>query len=71
MEYEEGYKEKIIHALSLTETVDDLLYIRERIQITDSINRRTIAGRELTEELLELVNQRYTYLVNKKNCLPF
>lgn len=52
------YKNKVIKALSLTKHIDDVNYIRQKIYVTEQINRRTIQGREFTEELLALCQKR-------------
>jgi hypothetical protein len=65
------YEEKILKALDLSTTIDDVLYIEDKILHTDQINRRTNAGRELTDKLLKLMMDKYTYLKDIKGCLPF
>lgn len=49
-----SYKDKVIKALSLAKSVEDVYHIRGKIESTDSINRRTVEGRKLTQELLDL-----------------
>ena len=46
------YSDKVLKALSLAETADDINLIRSKITSSESINRRTNEGRQLTEELL-------------------
>ena len=64
------YSDKIVKALSLVETADDINLIREKISHTDSINRRTVEGRRLTEELLTMCTKRLNDLVDN-GLLPF
>lgn len=52
------YKEKVIKAVSLAEDFDQLDYIQDKIKSTKLINRRTKQGRDLTDELLDLTQQR-------------
>lgn len=66
-----SYKDKVIIALGLAETADDINLIRDKIKSTDSINRRTLSGRQLTEELLWLCNKRLNELIDKHGILPF
>lgn len=66
-----SYKDKVLKALSLAETADDINLIRGKIQSTDSINRRTVAGRQLTDELLVMCTQRLNEMIDKENLLPF
>jgi len=54
----QSYKTKVILALSLTETADDINLIRGKITSTDSINRRTVEGRRITEELLQMCTKK-------------
>lgn len=65
------YKDKVIIALGLAETADDINLIRDKIKSTDSINRRTPSGRQFTEELLWLCNKRLNELIDKHGILPF
>jgi len=60
-----SYKDKVIKALSLAETADDINLIREKISHTDSINRRTKDGRKLTEELLWMCMQKLQKMVDE------
>lgn len=63
------YKEKIIKAVSLAEDFEQIDYIQDKIKSTEQINRRTKQGRELTDELLNLTQQRKIELSN--TILPF
>ena len=63
------YKEKIIKAISLTKNFDEIDYIQDKIKTTEQINRRTKRGRELKEELLDLIQQRKIELAEV--LLPF
>ncbi len=66
-----SYKEKVLNALELAETADDINLIRSKVASTESINRRTNAGRELTEELLEKCTRRLNDLIDNHNLEPF
>jgi hypothetical protein len=46
------YKEKVIKALASCISLEEIQQVQDAVQITDQINRRTKAGRELTEELV-------------------
>lgn len=65
-----SYKERVKLALLSCKKVDEVTEIEERIPVTDKINRRTKAGRELTDELLNLCNKRKRELVEQGD-LPF
>lgn len=58
------YKDKIIKALELSKNFDEVDYVQNKIKTTSQINRKTKQGRELTEQLLELVIKRKMYLVD-------
>lgn len=60
------FKEKI----SLAKTVDDITRLRQQISTSYSINRRTVEGRRLTEELLQLCTKRLGKM-EKEGILPF
>ena len=62
------YSDKVIQALSLAETMDDILLIEDKIRHSDSINRRTNEGRLLTRELLDLCWDRWVELFGE---VPF
>ena len=64
------YKSKVIQALNLSTTIDDVIFIEQKIVVSQQINRRTNAGRELTEELLELCRER-SNLLKDSGALPF
>lgn len=59
------YKEKIIKALERCQNIKDLDVLEEKINNTEQINRRTKAGRELTNELLAMLNQKAQEFINK------
>jgi len=61
------FKEKI----SLAKTADDINLIRGKIASTDSINRRTVEGRRLTVELLDMCTKRLGDLIDNEGILPF
>jgi len=58
------YKDKIIKALAIVKTIADIEYLESKIMSTSQINRRTIAGRALTEELLALTNKKAREFIN-------
>lgn len=64
------YKDKILKAIEYAETLDDIDFIEEKIKSTPQINRRTNQGRELTDELLILTNQKAQQLI-KEGALPW
>lgn len=64
------YKDKILKAIEYAETLDDIDFIESKIKTTPQINRRTIEGRKLTDELLNLTNQKARYLISQ-GALPF
>lgn len=64
------YKDKILKAIEYAETLDDIDFIEEKIKSTPQINRRTNEGKELTNELLKLTNQKAQQLI-KEGALPF
>lgn len=65
-----NYKKRIIKAISLATNLDQLDYIKEKLYNTEEINRRTKQGRELTSELLILINQKAQELIDK-GAVPF
>lgn len=64
------YKEKILKAIEYAETLDDIDFIEAKIKVTPHINRRTLEGRKLTDELLTLTNQKARYLI-EQGAVPF
>lgn len=64
------YKDKILKAISLTETLENLEFINEKIRTTSQINRKTKQGRELTQELLTLTFKKLQELINN-GAVPF
>lgn len=64
------YKDKIIKAIGFAKTLDDIDYIEEKIKTTSQINRRTLQGRELTSELLNLTNGKARELIDD-GAVPF
>lgn len=62
---------KFERAIELCETLDELDYVKEKIETTSQINRHTNAGREETNTLLELLNNRAKYLIREKGLQPF
>lgn len=53
------------------DSLDDLEYIEEKIKVTHKINRKTQAGRELTEKLLQTCNQQALKIIKEKQLIPF
>jgi len=53
---------KVSELIDKCSTLDDAWYIIEKIQTTPKINRRTIAGRKLTQELLSIADAKYREL---------
>jgi hypothetical protein len=65
-----SYKDKVIKALGLAKSFDDVDYVINKIQTTDSINRRTQSGRNLTNELLGLAQIKKMEL-ERQGEIPF
>lgn len=51
-------------AILKARTLEELDYIKEKLSVTSQINRRTKAGRELSSELLEQINNKGRELIN-------
>jgi hypothetical protein len=62
--------EEIITVIDKLETLEDLDYLQSKIETTKKINRRTKAGREQTNQLLNLINQKAQQLI-QKGATPF
>lgn len=62
-------KNKLTTLLTSFNTLEEVEYLEERLRTTDKINRQTKQGRELTEELLNLCNERA--IVLQKTNVPF
>lgn len=58
------YKDKIIKALAIVKNIDDIDYLESKIMSTGQINRRTVAGRTLTNELLAMTNAKAQEFIN-------
>ena len=58
------YKEKVVKALERCKNIKDVEVLEEKITHTEQINRRTIAGRALTLELLDLTNKKAHEFIN-------
>ena len=56
---------KFKQAIDLAENLDQLDYVIEKINTTSQINRRTKEGRELTQKLLKLANDKAQLLINQ------
>lgn len=61
------FSSRVKLALEKAKTIEDIEYIQEKVDTTDEINRRTIAGRELTKELSELI----TETIKSNGIMPF
>ena len=64
-------KEKILATIPKLNTVEDVDYLIDKIKRTSTINRRTKAGRELTEELLNACNRHVIKIINEQGITPF
>lgn len=64
-------KEKVLKSLAKLNTPEDVDYLEQKIKKSSKINRRTVAGRELTEELLNACNTRAREIIQENNILPF
>lgn len=49
---------KLTTLLTSFNTLEEVEYLERQIETTSKINRRNLAGRQITQELLELCNQR-------------
>jgi len=56
---------KFKQAIDLAENLDQLDYVIEKINTTSQINRRTKEGRDLTQKLLKLANDKAQLLINQ------
>lgn len=56
---------KFERAIDLAENLDQLDYVIEKINTTSQINRRTKEGRDLTQKLLKLANDKAQLLINQ------
>jgi len=56
---------KFKQAIDLAENLDQLDYVIEKINTTSQINRRTKEGRNLTQKLLKLANDKAQLLINQ------
>lgn len=66
----QNLKQKLTTLIYKAETLDDLDYLQAKIEKTAKINRRTKQGRELTQELLTIINIRARELIDLGE-LPF
>ena len=66
-----AYNERVLLALESCKTLAEVDEVEKAVEVTQYINRRTKAGRELTQELLELCRQKALELINKNNITPF
>ena len=64
-------KQKILQTLVSLNTLEDVDYLIAKIQVTDKVNRRTIKGRKLTEELLNACNKRAREIIQEQGLVPF
>lgn len=58
------YKQRVELALESSKTLSEVDEVEKAIESTQYINRRTKAGRELTQELLELCRQKALKLID-------
>jgi len=56
---------KFKQAIDLAENLAQLDYVIEKINTTSQINRRTKTGRDLTQKLLKLANDKAQLLINQ------
>lgn len=56
---------KFERAIDLAENLAQLDYVIEKINTTSQINRRTKEGRDLTQKLLKLANDKAQLLINQ------
>ena len=56
---------KFKQAIDLAENLAQLDYVIEKINTTSQINRRTKEGRDLTQKLLKLANDKAQLLINQ------
>lgn len=52
-----------IKAIDMAETLEDLDYIREKLETTRKINRRTVEGRKETMEIASLITKKAYKLI--------
>jgi len=64
------YTEKILLAIDYAKTLDDIDHIEQKLKTTEHINRRTLQGRKLTSQLLELTDNKAKQLI-KEGATPF
>lgn len=57
------YRTTANRAIGLAENLEQLAYVEDKIKTTDKINRRTKAGREMTQELLSLAQEKAKTLI--------
>lgn len=62
---QQNLKERLTTLIYKAKTLDELDYIQNKIETTKKINRRTKAGREFTNELLEIINNGARQLINE------
>lgn len=46
-------------AISLCKNIDELIYVKDKLEVTKKINRRTKAGRELTNKIRREIYNHY------------
>jgi len=57
------YSNKVKNALFTCKTLEEVEQVEEAVKITTQLNRRTKEGRETTEQLLKLCNQKAQHLI--------
>lgn len=65
------FKRQFKDLLDTCRTLEDFDYVQEKLETTDKINRRTVDGRKLTQELQNLLIQKRLEAINQHNLLPF
>lgn len=65
------YKQRVELALESSRSLSEVDEVEKAVERTQYINRRTKAGRKLTQELLELCRQKALDLIEKDNIQPF
>lgn len=66
-----SFKRQFKDLLDTCRTLEDFDYVQEKLEMTNKINRRTIEGRELTQELQWLLLEKKNEAINKYNLQPF
>lgn len=62
----QNLKQKLMTLTSKAKKLSDLDYLQKKIETSKTINRRTKDGRQLTNELLEIINIKAKELMNSE-----